>query len=592
VTATVRLTVLKEIPENTPLREEWNALVESGDQPQVFYTYEWALAVQRAYKETVSPFVVLGYDGNQLCGVAALTLNVRRRQASFLGATTGDYCDFVGRCERRSEFVGAVLAKLREEGITRMVFTNVPADSPTGDAIRAAGPQNRSHIFSRLAYECAQIALDRLPKDKAGRALAPGLTRLRKFEKAMSPVTPLRTEHLRSWAESQPVIPEFFQAHVARFLETGRISNLADPDRQIFLGELAKLLSERQWFVLTRMVAGDRPAAWHYGLQFHGTWFWYQPTFDPFFAKHWPGFSLLTKITHDAIDDPSMKLVDLGLGAEGYKTKFANASRETLYINVHSSLIEHCWTITRYRVAKLVRSSPGLKRTVEGLRGRIRTVRARFRQDGLAETFVWLASRVLKLMWQRSKVNFYQGSFSGESAPHFEGVELRPLTPQYLAQAVTLYRNDEFTCAYLIRAAKRLRRAEAQGFVLTDTENRPVHFAWVAPFNGFYCAELSTTLRHAPESVMLFDCWTPRAVRGRRYYEQAILTLGARMHADGHDPWIFSATTNLASVKGIEKTPFELRYSLSSTRYFGRQKKTSRSSGTDQLPRVEASARG
>ena len=45
----------REIPEDANLRQQWNALVQRVDQPQVFYTYEWSLAVHRAYHSTLRP---------------------------------------------------------------------------------------------------------------------------------------------------------------------------------------------------------------------------------------------------------------------------------------------------------------------------------------------------------------------------------------------------------------------------------------------------------------------------------------------------------------------------------------------------------
>ena len=59
VTRTVRLVVLQEIPEDANLRQQWNALVQRVDQPQVFYTYEWSLAVQRAYHAMLRPLLFL-----------------------------------------------------------------------------------------------------------------------------------------------------------------------------------------------------------------------------------------------------------------------------------------------------------------------------------------------------------------------------------------------------------------------------------------------------------------------------------------------------------------------------------------------------
>ena len=68
---TLRLVVLREIPEDAELCSQWDALVNRVDQPQVFFTYEWAVAVQRAYREKLHPLVILAYDdAGPLAGVA------------------------------------------------------------------------------------------------------------------------------------------------------------------------------------------------------------------------------------------------------------------------------------------------------------------------------------------------------------------------------------------------------------------------------------------------------------------------------------------------------------------------------------------
>src|SRR5215469_6935526 len=105
VTHPLRLVVLNEIPEDAVLRRQWNELVVRVDQPQVFYTYEWSLAVQRAYSTTLHPLVFLAYDEKELlCGIAALATGPGGR-ASFLCATTGDYCDFLSLSEHKRAFV-------------------------------------------------------------------------------------------------------------------------------------------------------------------------------------------------------------------------------------------------------------------------------------------------------------------------------------------------------------------------------------------------------------------------------------------------------------------------------------------------------
>jgi len=310
----LRLVLLKEVPDDPELRREWNALVERVEHPQVFFTYEWALAVQRAYSATLRPLIFLFYDEQEsLSGVAALASDDTGSQVSFLCATTGDYCDFLSLPLDKSAFVDAVLRELRKQGVKNVALTNLPADSTTAAALRKAASVSGFHLFARTAYVCAQVSLGELERRPGeNKPVLPRKKMLRRFLNAMGREAPVRLDHARRWDAVAPVLPQFMQSHVARFLVTGRISNLARPERRLFLEELAKLLCESGWLVLTRMMSGSNAFAWNYGFQFRDTWFWYQPTFDSDLEKYSPGFCLLAKVIEEAADNPSMKMVDLG----------------------------------------------------------------------------------------------------------------------------------------------------------------------------------------------------------------------------------------------------------------------------------------
>jgi CelD/BcsL family acetyltransferase involved in cellulose biosynthesis len=379
VNRTLRLVVLREIPEDASLRQQWNSLVQQVDQPQVFYTYEWSLAVQRAYQATLHPLIFLAYDeAESLCGIAALATDVDGRRASFLCATTGDYCDFLSPAEHKNDFVTMVLAELRKEGIGEITLTNLPADSNTVAALQTASGQKGYRRFARTAYVCAQVSLGKLERRPGeNKPVLPGKKMVRRSLSAMGREAPVRLDHARSWDTIGPVLPQFVQAHIARFRATGRISNMAQPERQVFLAELAKLLSEAGWLTLTRMMSGERVLAWSYGFQFHGTWFWYQPTFDSELEKYSPGFCLLAKLIEEAAENSGMSTVDLGLGAEEYKERFANQTRETLYVTLRASAVKHWREIVRYRAAEIVKTSPRLEAGVRAVVGRLRRLAGR-----------------------------------------------------------------------------------------------------------------------------------------------------------------------------------------------------------------------
>ncbi|HXX02108.1 MAG TPA: GNAT family N-acetyltransferase [Candidatus Acidoferrales bacterium] len=356
------------------MRQQWNTLVERVDHPQVFYTYEWSLAAQRAYHVILRPMIFLAYDErNALCGVASLALDLEGKKVSFLCATTGDYCDFISLAEHRTAFVGGVLAELRRLGIGDLTLTNLPADSATVAALRSAAGRQGYRWFARVAYFCAQVSLGKLERRPGDhKPVLPGRKMVRRSLNAMRQDSPVRLDHARSWDAIAPILPQFVRAHRARFRAIGRSSNLARPERLVFLEELAKLLSESGWIVLTRMMSSDKVLAWNYGFESHGTWFWYQPTFENEFERYSPGFCLLSMLIEEAAENPALSVVDLGLGEDEYKQRFANQSRKTLYVTLRSSMAKHLQEILRYRATELIKTSPRLEAGVRSFFSRLR----------------------------------------------------------------------------------------------------------------------------------------------------------------------------------------------------------------------------
>ena len=112
----LRIVLLRKIPEDSTLQRRWNDLVLQMELPKVFYTCEWALAVHSAYEASLKPLLFLGYEGDDLVGVACLGADPAEQNISFLNATTADYCEFLSHPERRAEFVDKVFAELRQLG--------------------------------------------------------------------------------------------------------------------------------------------------------------------------------------------------------------------------------------------------------------------------------------------------------------------------------------------------------------------------------------------------------------------------------------------------------------------------------------------
>ena len=368
----MRITVRTEIPDDQTLRRRWNELVWQKESPQIFDTYDWAAAVSRAYSRTLRPLLIMTYEGVVLRGVAALATDLSQKNAFFLAGTTADYCDFISVPNRRAEFVAEVFAELRNSGLPAVTLGNLPADSATVPLLKLHGRQHGYPQFSRPAYHCAQVRLGSpAERETLKRSLARKKT-LRYSLNSLGKQGQVTFLHLKSWSSIEQLLPDFAEMHLARFHATGRTSNLANPERRTFLAHLAESLASEGWLKLSCMKVGDRVVAWNYGFQFAGSWFYYQPTFDHTLQQFSPGLCLLSRIIEEACDSPEIDLVDLGLGAEEYKERFANTGRQTIHVELTRSALASSKYAARYYTATMIKTVPRVESGIRYIRALVR----------------------------------------------------------------------------------------------------------------------------------------------------------------------------------------------------------------------------
>jgi CelD/BcsL family acetyltransferase involved in cellulose biosynthesis len=553
----VRIVLHRSIPEDEILRCQWNALVQQMERPEVFYTYEWAQAVHRAYAAEMVPWLLLAYEEDRLVGLVALALT-HSQEAVFLAGTTADYCDFICHSPLRPEFLAAVFAELRAQDVKRLRLANLPADSSTAGALENSARNSGYSVFSRSAYSCAQVALDVPLNRKAVKESVQ--RRMRRYSKTLGKRGPVTVHHSTSFSEIAAQLPAFAKAHVARFLATGRLSNLARPERRVFLEELARSLSDSGWVTLSRMMVGGQAVAWNYGFQFGGSWFWYQPTFATDFQLYSPGLWLLSKIVEESCERADSSRIDLGLGAEGYKDRLATGSRQTLHVTVMRSAFG-CWKErVRYRSGVVIRSLPRLEGWVRTGLGYASRLKQRFKAEGLAGCLRGFSRRLQKLLRDESEfllLKWSEGEYLRLPHSRLPCTAIQPIDLGWLATAAMHYGQDPDTLAYLLRAAERLRQDRSRGFVLVNREGLPVHFCWITGWEKPASAESSLALKSpASNSALLVDAWTVPAVRGQGYYREAIAGVALQLQAEGASAWILPRATNDAALRGAERAGF------------------------------------
>jgi CelD/BcsL family acetyltransferase involved in cellulose biosynthesis len=569
----LRIVVHREIPDDPELQQQWNALVQEMDRPEVFYTHQWALAAGRSFGESVSPLLVLAYEAEKLTGVAALATDSVLRTASFLAATSADYCDLLGHPRQRAELLEAVLEEACRAGMRGIVLTSLPADSATISTLRSTARKRGYYLFQRPNAVCAQVDLG---QQEERIQLKTALRKKKVFRYSMNVLGregPVSFCHLASWEEIEPALASFGVAHVARFLSMGRISNVVSARRRAFLYELARSLAESGWLVLSRMLVGDRPIAWNYGFQFQGSWFWYQPTFDTTYERFSPGYCLLSEIVSEACDRADTRVVDLGLGAEGYKARFANNARTTLQVHLTKSLGRHMRETMRTHVGRAVKSVAWVEAAVRTVMSYLGDAGRAVGESGLLGLAERAKTRATSWLNHRQEVIFYRWMDRPTEKRSQAEMNLQPIDLETLANAAMIYEDEADTLSYLLRSAGRLQTETGSGFAVLDADRTPVHFGWVSDFDGFEMKELKTRLS-APlrDAAMIFDSWTPRSRRGQGYYGIALSLVAQRVAEAGKEAWIFTAAANHSSQRGIEKVGFERKYSLICRKTFAWQR--------------------
>jgi CelD/BcsL family acetyltransferase involved in cellulose biosynthesis len=578
----VRLSWICELPEDGKLRSQWDDLVLESEHPEVFLTWEWAAAVARAYKSSLQPWIGAAYEGEELVGIAALA-KTSPTGAAFLAGSTADYCDFISRPEKRREFVTLTLSSLKQDGIRTILLPNLPADSATVAALRG----NRIfRSFLRLGYVCAQV---RLGSEEERRSLSKQMLKKSMFRRAMQSLERIGSVALRHESGEGlrgGLLDAFVLAHVARFLATRRLGNLVTKDRRQFLSELARLLTERGWFDLMTLSVGDREVGFNYGFRYKGNWSWYQPAIVNEFADSSPGFCLLTKIVEDACKDPQAQLVDLGLGTESYKERFANAQRTTLHVTLSSGAFDHWRARGRYCAATAIKSRPKVELLVRQAQRGMASTRRRVTKNALISMLASAGKHLRRFPACRDEVWLYQWRKGPTDAE--TGSRLLPLSWETLAAAAMKHSEHGDSLEYLLRAAERLREQRHRGYALPGEDGIAEHFAWVAPYEGFAISQLGDVLRApSPESVIIFDCGTPCEVQGQGRFGVTIEQLAARLSAEGKDVWIFS-TADTASRAAIENAGFRMQCSLVKRRVLFWSRTSQESRVTPERKQAEA----
>jgi CelD/BcsL family acetyltransferase involved in cellulose biosynthesis len=190
----------------------------------------------------------------------------------------------------------------------------VPECSRTTAALALAAKQIGLNVFEMNSIDSVRVDIAADP-DAVRKAVSRSM---RKAENQFRQRGDLVIQHLTTAKEVLPLLPEFYDMHIARWRLKGIESGFLRPEVRQFLERWVEVSADRGWLRFIRLEwNGDTLGMdmnWHYRLtQFSGLW-----VFALEHAKQSPGQVLLRQSTLLALD-AGMHTYDLGLGDQAYK---------------------------------------------------------------------------------------------------------------------------------------------------------------------------------------------------------------------------------------------------------------------------------
>ena len=326
---TVRLESWESLPD---LEAAWTTLLDRCPGHSVFQTFAWHACWWEAFCGLDELFVILGYAGSELVGVAPMMITREkgplggvRKHVRFIGSSNhaSDYCDFMIDPEH-PQVLDALLEEMNvgAKGFDRLDLSHFPSHSP-----------NKARILEYFEGRGARVSVEfeadapvRILGDSQADLKAAGKSSLKRHTRFFEKSGDLRFRQCESEEEILGFLDGFFSQHKSRRAQTDAPSQFLDPAQQAFYRELVRALFHHGWLRFDVVLFNGAPLAFHFGFQYQRRFLWYKPTFDVQFACKSPGEVLIKFLLEDAIGR-GLEEFDFTVGSEPFKYRFANRIR-------------------------------------------------------------------------------------------------------------------------------------------------------------------------------------------------------------------------------------------------------------------------
>ena len=238
----------------------------------------------------------------------------------FLGAGEADYHDIVG-AGHDPDVVTALVAAAAEraDDFAGFKLHFVPEQSPTPAALAEAGRRLGMDVFEM--GDIVTVVVDIAADPAAVRRAVSGS--MNKREGWFRQRGGIRVQPLTTAAAVRPLLPEFYEMHVARWRTKGVESDYLRPEVRTFLERWVEVSAAHGWLRALRLEWEGRTLAMEFSWEYESRQYCGQWAFPLADARRSPGQVLLRQSVLQALDR-GVTIYDQGLGDQDYKFHLPN----------------------------------------------------------------------------------------------------------------------------------------------------------------------------------------------------------------------------------------------------------------------------
>jgi CelD/BcsL family acetyltransferase involved in cellulose biosynthesis len=338
--------IISDFEEFDNLQPQWDALVAKSKFSNIFALFGFIKAWWQAYGYDKKLRLILGQENDKICVIAPFFFKEMDTRRWFLvGDYRADYNNLI--VDTRAD--GAVRNMIRwlctQPGWTALQMRKIPSSSASMDFFQNAYGPSSTYIQKMKAWfnfdapivyrTCHKqhFYIDRKFLEANKEILS--TSNYRKHINWFSRQGKLIFRTLTTTKEIHDYLPCFMDLHRKEWESKNMPSLFASLDNRNFYSFLTdEMVQYNNSIQLDIMELDNVLVSAHFGFLWDGRKYYYKPCYDPDYSSHSPGKLLLAYIIQKAAEDNSDEL-DLLLGEETYKEKYAPSARETVSLVVY-----------------------------------------------------------------------------------------------------------------------------------------------------------------------------------------------------------------------------------------------------------------